>query len=1011
MINQLRQFSFLVLSLIFLSNSQAQEYNWGNVAIGGGGFVSAIITSKTEQNLVYARTDVGGAYRWDESAKRWTPLNDNVSDDETTYLGIESLAIDPQNPSRVYLLAGISYFNGGKTAILKSNDYGNTFQEIQVTNQFRAHGNGMGRQTGEKLIVDPNNSNILYCGTRWNGLFKSTNAGLTWSRLGGLNVTTTPNENGVSFVVTDPKSVNGGSSQNLFVGISRYGSNFYKSTNGGSSFTEVTGGPNTNNLMPQRAVLASDGNLYITYANGAGPHGHWDGNLNEPMDQGQVWKYNTSNGNWSNITPPSTRAFSGISVDPNNPNRLVTSTINQYASQYQWQGSTVWGDRIYTSTNGGSSWTDVINGSMGLNTNGVTWIGGHSIHWAGSVEFDPFNSNRVWVTSGNGVFRTENISNIPSTWVVQVNGFEETVPLDIVSIPNGPLVSVIGDYDGFVHDDVTKYAPIHTPRMGTTTGLDYAEQNSNVLLRVGEKMYYSTDKAKTWKECTINGTKGRVAVSANGTVFLHTPEGSSTTYRSTNNGASWSTVSGLTINGAKPTSDPMNANKFYAYGNGNMYVSTNGGANFSAAASLGNGGSNIIRLAPGREGDIWVAMYSGGLKRSTNSGSSFSTINGVSYCTAVGFGKEAPGTSYPAVYIWGTVGGVRGIYRSIDQGSNWIRINDNNHQYGGPGNGQFVIGDMNEYGRVYMSTAGRGIVTGSISSSIPLDCHGDENGSATLDNCGTCSGGNTGVEACTQDCAGEWGGTKIIDDCGVCGGSNACADCNGDLFGNAFLDNCGVCVGGNSVNQTCVGSLEAEEACTFDGVLLESTNAGFSGEGYVNTTNATGAHVSWVLNSDLTQTVTLSFRYANGGTTSRDGIITINGTSAGALALPSTGAWTTWETVSVNLNVTQGSNNVVVTATTADGLANIDLISFSEGVSNANCLITKSTHQLTSGLEIYPNPVHDKVYWTNDIKWEIINVLGELERKGSGREANLSGLSNGVYFLKRDNTIVRLVKQ
>ena len=32
--------------------------------MGGGGFVSAIITSKTEKNLIYARTDVGGAYRW-----------------------------------------------------------------------------------------------------------------------------------------------------------------------------------------------------------------------------------------------------------------------------------------------------------------------------------------------------------------------------------------------------------------------------------------------------------------------------------------------------------------------------------------------------------------------------------------------------------------------------------------------------------------------------------------------------------------------------------------------------------------------------------------------------------------------------------------------------------------------------------------------------------------------------------------------------------------------------------
>lgn len=43
----------------------AEKYAWDNVSIGGSGFVSGLITSKTEPGLMYARTDVGGAYRWD----------------------------------------------------------------------------------------------------------------------------------------------------------------------------------------------------------------------------------------------------------------------------------------------------------------------------------------------------------------------------------------------------------------------------------------------------------------------------------------------------------------------------------------------------------------------------------------------------------------------------------------------------------------------------------------------------------------------------------------------------------------------------------------------------------------------------------------------------------------------------------------------------------------------------------------------------------------------------------
>jgi xyloglucan-specific exo-beta-1,4-glucanase len=729
--------------------AQSESYNWKSVAIGGGGFVSAIITSKTQSGLIYARTDVGGAYRWDAANSRWIPLLDWVSDDEVGYLGVESIAIDPSTPSRVYMFVGISYFNNGRTAILRSTDYGNTFSVTEVTSQFKAHGNGMGRQNGEKLIVDPNNGNILYCGTRWNGIFKSTNGGVNWSRLSGLDVTTTPNENGVSFVVADGSSVSGGATQRLFAGISRTGSNFYRSDNGGQTFTAISGGPTS--LMPQRAVLASDGNLYITYANGAGPSGHWS--LPEPSDTGQIWKYNVASGSWTNVTPSGvTYAFGGISVDPGNPSRLIASTINTWTSQ-----GGAWGDRFYLSTNGGASWTDVVSRGFSMDPNGITWISGKAIHWTGSIEFDPFNTQKVFVTSGNGIFVNENINATAGVWKFSVTGLEETVPLGLVSIPNGPTVSVIGDYDGFAHSNPSQYAPIHSPSIGTTTGLALG---GNKLLRVGSAMYYSTNQGTSWTQCTINGTKGQVAVSSDGNNFLHCPESSSTTHRSTNNGSSWSTVSGLSISEARPVADPVNAGKFYAYNpsNGAVLVSTNGGSNFSSSGSTASGGSKVIRLAPGREGHIWVPLNGGGLSRSTNSGQSFSTVSGVTYCGAVGFGKEASGSSYPAIYIWGTVNGVRGAYRSTNEGATWVRVNDNAHEYGGPGNGQFIAGDMNVYGRVYMSTAGRGIVYGEAGGCTPtgITPYMQFNGTWQQANSASVASGSTVILGPQPTSGGSW---------------------------------------------------------------------------------------------------------------------------------------------------------------------------------------------------------------------------------------------------------------
>jgi hypothetical protein len=49
-----------------------------------------------------------------------------------------------------------------------------------------------------------------------------------------------------------------------------------------------------------------------------------------------------------------------------------------------------------------------------------------------------------------------------------------------------------------------------------------------------------------------------------------------------------------------------------------------------------------------------------------------------------------------------------------------VRVNDDAHEYGGPANGQFVIGDMNTYGVVYMSSAGRGVLYGKpATQSVP----------------------------------------------------------------------------------------------------------------------------------------------------------------------------------------------------------------------------------------------------------------------------------------------------
>ena len=117
-----------VLCLLSVFRSMPDEkYEWGSLPLGGGGFVTAVIAHPTEQNLFYARTDVGGIYRWIESTKSWKPLTDFVSVADQGLYGVEAIAVDPQKPEMLYALVGTSYYSNGKTAILISDDYGETF--------------------------------------------------------------------------------------------------------------------------------------------------------------------------------------------------------------------------------------------------------------------------------------------------------------------------------------------------------------------------------------------------------------------------------------------------------------------------------------------------------------------------------------------------------------------------------------------------------------------------------------------------------------------------------------------------------------------------------------------------------------------------------------------------------------------------------------------------------------------------------------------------------------------
>lgn len=382
----------IILLFTSIKTRSAESFSWTSAAIGGGGFVSSIVTSPLEKNLYYARTDVGGAYRWQQSSKRWTPMMDWVDDSERGLLGVEAIAVDPATPGKVYMVAGTSYFNDGRTAFLRSMNHGNSWDIIYTwdtvgakgspVNKFFAHGNGMGRGNGEALAIDPENSNILLYGSKGKGLFRSTDNGTTWNHVDGFTTAatfdTTWNGSGFSFVTFAP-----GNSNIVYAGFLREKDNVFQSNDGGSTWSLIPGrirpatkGGYEPRLMPQRIAIKPDGSeLYITFGDGAGPHTMaWDegwGPIKDWFNRGAVLKYSVSSSTWTDISPENyidpgdnsnvshyntdsiyVACYSGISLNPLNPLEMVISSIGYRGPQFWYNESAdkwkdQWGSNIF----------------------------------------------------------------------------------------------------------------------------------------------------------------------------------------------------------------------------------------------------------------------------------------------------------------------------------------------------------------------------------------------------------------------------------------------------------------------------------------------------------------------------------------------------------------------------------------------------------------------------------------------------------------------------------------
>lgn len=119
---------------------------------------------------------------------------------------------------------------------------------------------------------------------------------------------------------------------------------------------------------------------------------------------------------------------------------------------------------------------------------------------------------------------------------------------------------------------------------------------------------------------------------------------------------------------------------------------------------------------------------------------------------------------------------------------------------------------------------------------------------------------------------------------------------------------------------------EAESSPAVCTGSIDSNWSGYSGTGFCNGDNTTGAYAQFTIDAASAGTATLGIRFANGTTGARPADLVVNGAVAQGVSFDSTGGWTGWTTKTVVVSVHAGSNTIRLNPTTANGLPNLDYL-------------------------------------------------------------------------------------